>query len=82
MIDLTKRLGFSEELLRDCGPGNPPAYQSWLQKKLRTTVPPGEFWFFVNPGTEQTTADSIKQQLGATGKGLTVRVLARPETGA
>ena len=79
-IDLTKRMGFSEELLEDCGLGSPPAFQSWLREKRRTTVTPGEFWFFVNtilPGSEEATAAAIKQRLGEKGKGLIVRVLAR-----
>jgi hypothetical protein len=76
-IDLTKRLGFSEQLLKDCGPGSPADYQRWLWERRRMQVPPDEFWFFVNeilPGSEQTTAAQIKQQVG---QGLVVRVLAR-----
>jgi hypothetical protein len=32
-IDLAKRLRFSGELLRDCGPTSPPDFQSWLLEK-------------------------------------------------
>ena len=73
-------MGFSEELLRDCGPDSPRAYQQWLREKRRTSVPPGEFWFYVNtlvPSSEQSTAESIKRQLGEQGRGLIVRVFTR-----
>jgi hypothetical protein len=79
-IDLTKRLGFSGELLRDCGPRSPLDFQSWLLEKRRTTVPSGEFHFFVNNiplGSEQTTAAAIRQRLGERGEGLIVRVFGR-----
>jgi hypothetical protein len=78
--DLAKRMGFSAEVLKDCGPGSPPTYQRWLREARRTPVPPGEFWFFVNqiePGTGQSIADAIKQQIEARGEHLKVRVKSR-----
>jgi hypothetical protein len=80
-LDLANRMGFSDELLEDCGPDSPPAYQQWLREKRRTSVPPGEFWFYVNnlvpPDSEQSTAEAIKRQLGQQGRGLLVRVFTR-----
>jgi hypothetical protein len=77
-IDLEKRMGFSEELLKDCGPGSPSNYQRWLQEKRRTQVPPGEFWFYVNHAdSPDATADAIKQQIGEINKTLIVRVYSR-----
>jgi hypothetical protein len=77
-IDLTKRMGFSEELLKDCGSGSPPDYQRWLQEKRRTQVAPGEFWFYVNHAdSPDATADAIKQQIGEIYKTLIVRVYSR-----
>lgn len=77
-IDLTKRMGFSEELLKDCGPGSPPDYQRWLQEKRRAQVPPGEFWYYVKHADfPETTARAIEQQMGARGKTLAVRVFNR-----
>ncbi len=79
-LDLANRMGFSDELLADCGPGSPAAYQRWLREKRRTSVRPGEFWFYVNnlvPGSEQSTAEAIKRQIGEQGRGLAVRVFAR-----
>jgi hypothetical protein len=79
-LDLANRMGFSDELLRDCGPDSPAAYQQWLREKRRSSVPPGEFWFYVNnlvAGSEETTAEAIKRQLGEQGRGLVVRVFTR-----
>jgi hypothetical protein len=64
-FDLTKRMGFSGQLLKDCGPGNPPDYQRWLEEKRRTRVAPGEFRFYVNHAdSPDATADAIKARIG------------------
>jgi hypothetical protein len=77
-IDLEKRMGFSEELLKDCGRESPPNYQQWLQEKRTTQVPLGEFWFYVNHAdSPDATADAIKQQIGGIHKKLIVRVYSR-----
>jgi hypothetical protein len=77
-IDYQKRMGFSYELLKDCGPGNPRAYQRWLQEKRGTQVPTGEFWFYVNHAdSPDATAAAIKQQIGEIYKTLIVRVYSR-----
>ncbi len=79
-LDLAKRMGFSQELLRDCGPDSPAAFKHWLREKRRISVPSGEFWFYVNnlePGSEQSTAEAIRRQLGEQGRGLVVRVFTR-----
>ena len=77
-IDLEKRMGFSQELLKDCGSGSPPDFQRWLQEKRKTHVPTGEFWFYVNHAdSPDATAEAIKQQIGESYKTLIVRVYSR-----
>ncbi len=77
-IDLKKRMGFSEELLKDCGAGSPADYQRWLREKRSTHVPPGEFWFYFNHAdSPDATADAIRQQIGEIYKTLIVRVYSR-----
>ncbi|MGH7814973.1 MAG: hypothetical protein ACREQI_13350, partial [Candidatus Binataceae bacterium] len=74
------RMGFSGELLSDCGPDSPPAYQHWLWEKRRTKVPPGESWFYVNniqPEHEASTIDAVQKRLGHAGQGFRVRIIPR-----
>ena len=76
-IDLNARIGFSGELLEDCGPNSPPGYQLWLREKRHTKVPPGEFWFYVNnlqPDFEASTIGAVRKRLGSAGQALTVRI--------
>jgi hypothetical protein len=79
-IDLRTRMGFSEELLQDCGPESPADNQHWLREKRRASVPRGEFWFFVNTiprGSEETTRAAIEQEIRDRGQSLIVRLLGR-----
>ena len=79
-IDLKSRMGFSDEVLQDCGADSPPEYQRWLQEKRRTKVPTDEFWFYVNnilPGSEPATVSSVRARLGSAGQHLRVRILSR-----
>jgi hypothetical protein len=79
-IDVGKRMGFSEELLKDCGPESPADNRHWLPERRRTPVPPGEFWFFLNTtprGSEEMTRATIEQEIRDRGQRLFVRLLAR-----
>jgi len=75
------RKGFSGDVVADCGADSPNF--GWLRDRLRTQVPAGDFWFYVNgyalqsDSEETRIANAVTAQIGVHGRNLILRIVTR-----